>query len=82
VRNLDRELSILFRKAVKQLMTSKKESVEVTGTNLSDYLRVRCTATNEVEANDQIGGATGLAWIEVGGELPTVEGVMMPSNAR
>jgi ATP-dependent Lon protease len=43
---------------------------------------VQCTATNDVKANHQISGITGLPWTEVGGELLTVEGVMMPGKAR
>src|SRR6516225_2547776 len=82
VRNLERELSTLIRKAVKQLMTSKQESVEVTGTNLFDYLGVAKFRYGEVEANDQVGVVTGLAWTEVGGELLTIEGVMMPGKGK
>jgi ATP-dependent Lon protease len=82
VRNLERELSTLIRKAVKQLMTSKQESVEVTGTNLPDYLGVPKFRYGEVEANDQVGVVTGLAWTEVGGELLTIEGAMMPGKGK
>jgi ATP-dependent Lon protease len=82
VRNLERELSTLIRKAVKQLMTSKKESVEVTGTNLSDHLGVPKYRYGEVEENDQIGVVTGLPWTEVGGELLTIEGAMMPGKGK
>ena len=71
VRNLERELSTLIRKAVRQLMASKTDSVEVTGTNLFDYLGVPKYRFGEVEANDRIGVVTGLAWTEVGGELLT-----------
>ncbi|HLN10753.1 MAG TPA: endopeptidase La, partial [Xanthobacteraceae bacterium] len=82
VRNLERELSTLIRKAVKELMTSKKKSVKVTATNLADYLGVPKYRYGEVEANDQVGVVTGLAWTEVGGELLTVEGVMMPGKGK
>jgi ATP-dependent Lon protease len=82
VRNLERELSTLIRKAVKQLMTSKNSSVQVTETNLSDYLGVAKYRYGEVEANDQVGVVTGLAWTEVGGELLTIEGVMMPGKGK
>src|SRR5215469_11470076 len=82
VRNLERELSTLIRKAVKQLMTSKNGSVQVTETNLSDYLGVVKYRYGEVEANDQVGVVTGLAWTEVGGELLTIEGVMMPGKGK
>ncbi|HVY58920.1 MAG TPA: endopeptidase La [Xanthobacteraceae bacterium] len=82
VRNLERELSTLVRKAVKELMTSKKKSVKVTAANLSDYLGVPKYRYGEVETEDQVGVVTGLAWTEVGGELLTIEGVMMPGKGK
>jgi ATP-dependent Lon protease len=82
VRNLERELSTLIRKAVKELMTSKKKSVRVTALTVADYLGVPKFRYGEVEQNDQVGVVTGLAWTEVGGELLTVEGVMMPGKGK
>ncbi|HET7680932.1 MAG TPA: endopeptidase La, partial [Xanthobacteraceae bacterium] len=82
VRNLERELSTLIRKAVKELTISKKKSVKVTDKNLSDYLGVPKFRYGEVEENDQIGVVTGLAWTEVGGELLTVEAAMMPGKGK
>jgi ATP-dependent Lon protease len=82
VRNLERELSTLIRKAVKELMTSKKKSVSATTENLADYLGVPKFRYGEVEQSDQIGVVTGLAWTEVGGELLTIEGVMMPGKGK
>jgi ATP-dependent Lon protease len=82
VRNLERELSTLTRKAVKELMISKKKSVEVVVENLGDYVGVPKHRYGEVEAEDQIGVVTGLAWTDVGGELLTIEGVMMPGKGR
>jgi len=82
VRNLERELSTLIRKAVKELMISKQESVKVTAANLSDYLGVPKFRYGEVEPNDRVGVVTGLAWTEVGGELLTVEGVMVPGKGK
>jgi ATP-dependent Lon protease len=82
VRNLERELSNLIRKAVKELMTSKKKAVKVTAANLADYLGVPKFRYGEVETSDQVGVVTGLAWTEVGGELLTVEGVMMPGKGK
>src|SRR5262249_30651429 len=81
-RNLDREVSSLIRKAVKQLMMSKQESVKVTAANLSDYLGVPKFRYGEVEPNDRVGVVTGLAWTEVGGELLTIEGVMVPGKGK
>jgi ATP-dependent Lon protease len=82
VRNLERELSSLARKAVKQLMLSKEKTVRVTDANLSDFLGVPKFRFGEVEAEDQIGVVTGLAWTEVGGELLTIEAAMMPGKGR
>ena len=82
VRNLERELANLVRKAVKEIIISKVASVEVTEKNLSDYLGVPKFRYGEVEAEDQIGVVTGLAWTEVGGELLTIESVMMPGKGK
>jgi ATP-dependent Lon protease len=82
VRNLERELSNLIRKAVKELMTSKKKSVSVTATNLNEYLGVSKYRYGEIEAEDLVGVVTGLAWTDVGGELLTIEGTSMPGKGR
>jgi len=82
VRNLERELSTLIRKAVKELMTSKKKSISVTAESLSDYLGVPKFRYGEVEDEDQIGVVTGLAWTDVGGELLTIEATQMPGKGR
>src|SRR4249920_3920817 len=82
VRNLERELSTLIRKAVKELMTSKKKSIAVTAASLGDYLGVPKYRYGEIEENDLVGVVTGLAWTDVGGELLTIEGVMMPGKGR
>src|ERR1051325_2435579 len=83
VRNLERELSTLARKAVKELMLKKKEkSVTVPGGNLADYLGVPKYRYGEIEDADQVGVVTGLAWTDVGGELLTIEGAMMPGKGR
>ena len=82
VRNLERELATLARKAVKELLTQGKETIELTGENLEDYLGVPKYRYGETEGEDQIGVVTGLAWTEFGGELLTVEGVMMPGKGK
>jgi ATP-dependent Lon protease len=82
VRNLERELSTLARKAVKELMTSKSKSVHVTADNLADYVGVPKHRHGEIEEEDMVGMVTGLAWTDVGGELLTIEGVMMPGKGR
>jgi ATP-dependent Lon protease len=82
VRNLERELSTLIRKAVKELTVSKKLSVEVTDKVLPDYLGVPKYRYGEVEDVDQVGVVTGLAWTDVGGELLTIESAMMPGKGK
>jgi ATP-dependent Lon protease len=83
VRNLERELSNLIRKAVKELtLDKKKKSIKVTQDNVSDYLGVPKFRYGEVEQEDRVGVVTGLAWTEVGGELLTIEGVMMPGKGK
>ena len=82
VRNLERELSNLIRKAVKELMTSKKKSIAVTAASLGDYLGVPKYRYGEIEESDLVGVVTGLAWTDVGGELLTIEGVMMPGKGK
>ena len=82
VRNLERELSTLARKAVKELMISKKKSVKVTEANIEEFLGVPKYRFGEIDDEDQVGIVTGLAWTDVGGELLTIEGVMMPGKAR
>ncbi|WOJ88455.1 endopeptidase La [Methylocapsa polymorpha] len=82
VRNLERELSKLARKAVKQILTDNAKVVAITETNLADFLGVPRYRYGEAETEDQVGVVTGLAWTEVGGELLTIEGVMMPGKGR
>jgi ATP-dependent Lon protease len=82
VRNLERELSTLIRKAVKELMTSKKKTIAVTAASLGDYLGVPKYRFGEIEEEDLVGMVTGLAWTDVGGELLTIEGVMMPGKGK
>ncbi len=82
VRNLEREISNLARKAVKEILTTKKKKVVVTAENLPDYLGVPKFRFGEAETEDQVGAVTGLAWTEVGGELLTIEGVMMPGKGK
>ena len=82
VRNLERELSTLARKAVKELMLSKKKTVKVTAQSLEEFLGVPKYRYGEIETEDQIGIVTGLAWTDVGGELLTIEGVMMPGKGK
>jgi len=82
VRSLERELMKLGRKAVTEIIKTKKKSVKVTAANLDDYLGVQRYRFGQVEGEDQVGVVTGLAWTEVGGELLTIEGVMMPGKGK
>ncbi len=84
VRNLERELATLARKAVTEILKSKgkKKTVKVTDKNLNDYLGVQRFRYGQADAEDQVGIVTGLAWTEVGGELLTIEGVMMPGKGK
>jgi ATP-dependent Lon protease len=82
VRNLERELSTLIRKAVKELTIKKTQSVQVIANNLSDYLGVPKFRYGEIEDQDQVGVVTGLAWTDVGGELLTIEAAMMPGKGK
>ena len=82
VRNLEREISNLSRKAVKQILSSDQKSVRVTNANLADFLGVPRYRYGEAESEDQVGVVTGLAWTEVGGELLTIEGVVMLGKGK
>jgi len=82
VRNLEREISNLARKAVKDILTNKKKKIVVSAANVAEYLGAPKYRYGEIEAADQVGLVTGLAWTEVGGELLTIEGVMMPGKGR
>ncbi len=83
VRNLEREINTLSRKAIKQLLKSKsKKSVKVSKKSLESFLSVPKFRYGEAELEDQVGVVTGLAWTEVGGELLTVEAVMMPGKGK
>jgi ATP-dependent Lon protease len=82
VRNLERELMTVARKVVTEILRTGKETIEVTPENLDDYLGVPRYRFGQAEGEDQVGVVTGLAWTEVGGELLTIEGVMMPGKGR
>jgi ATP-dependent Lon protease len=82
VRNLEREIMKLARKAVTEILRTKKKTVKITDKNISDYLGVPRFRYGQVEGEDQVGVVTGLAWTEVGGELLTIEGVMMPGKGK
>lgn len=83
VRNLERELSTIARKAVKDILLGKdkkEKTVKVTAKNLEKYLGVIKYRFGEAEEKDQIGVTTGLAWTEVGGDILFIEAVDMPGK--
>ena len=81
VRSLERELSKICRKVVKGIQLKKLEPmVVVTADNLPDYLGVRKYTYGRAEQQNQVGQVVGLAWTEVGGDLLTIEAVVMPGK--
>ncbi|MBI5162973.1 MAG: endopeptidase La, partial [Magnetospirillum sp.] len=82
VRNLERELNNLARKATKEIVAAKKTKVTVTPRNLEKYAGVQKFRFGEAETEDMVGAVTGLAWTEVGGELLTIEAVTMPGKGN
>jgi ATP-dependent Lon protease len=83
VRNLERELANLARKAVKEIVTNNDvTSIEVTDENLALYAGIKRYRFGEIEADDLVGVTTGLAWTEVGGELLSIEAVMVPGKGK
>src|SRR5271163_311186 len=82
VRNLEREIANLTRKAIKDILMKKTERVAVTRRNLEKYAGVRKFRFGEAESEDLVGITTGLAWTEVGGELLTIEAVTVPGKGR
>ncbi|WP_147072814.1 endopeptidase La [Sulfuriferula plumbiphila] len=84
VRNLDRDIAKICRKGVKALLMKqgKASKISVTARNLDKYLGVRRFNYGVAEKNNQIGQVTGLAWTEVGGELLTIESVLLPGKGK
>jgi ATP-dependent Lon protease len=82
VRNLEREIANLARKGLRDIIKDGKTQIRVTPRNLEKYAGVKKFRFGEVEDEDQIGVVTGLAWTEVGGELLTIESVMLPGKGK
>ncbi|MDK7222964.1 endopeptidase La, partial [Proteus mirabilis] len=83
VRSLEREISKLCRKAVKQLlMDSTIKHIEIDENNLKDYLGVRKVDYGRADTENRIGMVTGLAWTEVGGDLLTIETASVPGKGK
>ena len=84
VRNLEREIAKICRKAVKQMLLHKKDEtqVAVTPRNLDKFLGVRRFRYGKAEDENRVGQVTGLAWTEVGGELLTIEAAVVPGKGK
>jgi ATP-dependent Lon protease len=83
VRNLEREISKICRKAVKQmLLKPKQKGVSVTPRNVEKFLGVRRFRYGKAEESNRVGQVTGLAWTEVGGELLTIEAAIVPGKGK
>jgi ATP-dependent Lon protease len=82
VRNLEREIANLTRKATKEIVTDKAKKVKVTRANLEKYAGVRKYRWGETETEDLVGVTNGLAWTEVGGELLSIEATVVPGKGK
>ncbi|MEO3430027.1 endopeptidase La [Pelagibius sp. CAU 1746] len=82
VRNLEREIANLVRKAVKEIAIGKAETVKLDRRNLDKYAGVARYRYGEAELEDMVGVSTGLAWTEVGGEMLSIEAVMLPGKGK
>ncbi|WP_417628173.1 endopeptidase La [Pararhodobacter aggregans] len=82
VRNFERELSKIARKAVTQIVRKEATHVDVTADNLDDFLGVPRHRFGLAEKEDQVGVVTGLAWTQVGGDLLQIEALKLPGKGR
>uniref|UniRef100_UPI00351808C4 endopeptidase La n=1 Tax=Sphingobium abikonense TaxID=86193 RepID=UPI00351808C4 len=82
VRNLEREIANLTRKATKEIVTEKAKKVKVTRANLEKYAGVKKYRWGETETEDLVGVTNGLAWTEVGGELLSIEATVVPGKGK
>ena len=82
VRNLEREISKVIRKAVKKVVNKEESKVSINNKNLSDFLGVKKFKYGELETENRVGIVTGLAWTEFGGEILKIETVHMPGKGR
>ncbi|MFD2207277.1 endopeptidase La [Kiloniella antarctica] len=82
VRNLEREIAKLLRKAIKNIEMGEVETVHVTVENLGDFAGIQRYRYGEAEQEDLVGVVTGLAWTEVGGELLTIESVTVAGKGK
>ncbi|MBX3487269.1 MAG: endopeptidase La [Candidatus Paracaedibacteraceae bacterium] len=82
VRNLEREIANLSRKAIKEILVDKVKTVHITSKNLHKYAGAPKFHYGQAEEQDSVGATTGLAWTEVGGDLLTIEAVVVPGKGK
>jgi len=82
VRNLEREISKLARKTVKNILTNEDKETSINLKNLNNFLGVKKFNYGEIESENKIGVVTGLAWTEFGGEILKIESAMMPGKGK
>ena len=82
VRNLEREIAKIARKAVTKIVKKEAEKLKVTADNISDFLGVEKFRYGLAEKEDQVGVVTGLAWTSVGGDLLSIEALKLPGKGR
>jgi ATP-dependent Lon protease len=82
VRSLEREIGGLARKAVKEIVTQKTKKVVINKKNMAKYAGVPKFRFGEAESEDMVGVVTGLAWTEVGGDILTIESVVVPGKGN
>ena len=82
VRNLEREISKLARKTVKNILTEDTKQNEINVDNLPSYLGVKKFKHDEIELDNKVGVVTGLAWTEFGGEILKIESAIMPGKGK
>jgi ATP-dependent Lon protease len=82
VRNLEREIAKICRKALTKILKREVETVRVTPENIEDFLGVKRFKFGLAEKDDQIGVVTGLAWTSVGGDLLSIEALRLPGKGR
>ena len=80
VRSLEREIAKMARKAVMEIVTKKAKKVAINRKNLEKFAGVKMYRYGETEDEDMVGVVTGLAWTEVGGEILTIESVLLPGK--
>jgi ATP-dependent Lon protease len=80
VRSLEREIANLARKAIKKIVAGEIKNLTINEENVNEYAGVKKYKYGEIDADDQVGIVTGLAWTEVGGDILPIEAVIMPGK--